>query len=202
MTLAVSHNFQPRQVIRSSEVNTDINEIVSYVNDLEDTLTSDIYALIPAGTKMVFYQASAPAGWTLVNVDDKFLRVVNGGGGGTGGTVAASTSLAHTHTVASHDHTLASHTHSIPNINLDTDGTTSSSASDPYAGAYADVNGEGSSLLSYKNTGGSVAVHFLKGRTATSTSGAASGNTGAATPSTDSQLGVFAYADVIICSKD
>lgn len=35
MTLAVSHNFKPKQVIRSSEVNTDINEIVSYINNLE-----------------------------------------------------------------------------------------------------------------------------------------------------------------------
>lgn len=182
-----------------------------YVNTTLNTIQrdsgsawEDVATLIPSGTKMVFYQASAPTGWTAVAVNDKFLRVVTAGGTGgtTGGTVAASTSLAHTHTVASHDHTLASHTHSIPNINLEPNGVTSSYASDAYSGAYADVNGAGSSLISYKNTGGSVSVHFLNGRTDTSTSGAASGNTGAASPSTDSQLGAFAYADVVIATKD
>lgn len=41
----------------------------------------------PAGTKMVFYQASAPTGWTQdVAVNDQMLRVVSGSGGGTGGS--------------------------------------------------------------------------------------------------------------------
>lgn len=61
---------------------------------------------IPSGTKMVFYQSTAPTGWTAVAVNDMFLRVVTAGGTGgtTGGTVAASTSLAHTHGLSNHFH--------------------------------------------------------------------------------------------------
>jgi hypothetical protein len=63
------------------------------------TTYDDVATMLPAGTAMVFYQASAPVGWTAVAANDKFLRVVTAGGTGgtTGGTVAASTSLAHTH---------------------------------------------------------------------------------------------------------
>lgn len=40
-----------------------------------------------AGTKLVFVQASAPAGWTQVtSLDNGTLRIVSGTGGGTGGT--------------------------------------------------------------------------------------------------------------------
>lgn len=45
----------------------------------------------PAGTKMVFYQSSAPTGWTKeVGIDDHGLKVVASGGGVTGGTQAFS----------------------------------------------------------------------------------------------------------------
>jgi len=43
--------------------------------------------LIPAGTKMAFFQASVPTGWTQdTSVNDKVLRVVSGTGGGSGGS--------------------------------------------------------------------------------------------------------------------
>ena len=42
---------------------------------------------IPSGSVMLFYQASAPTGWTKVSTqNNKALRVVSGTGGGTGGT--------------------------------------------------------------------------------------------------------------------
>lgn len=49
-------------------------------------------ALLPAGTDMLFYQASAPTGWTATAINDRALRVVNAGGtgGSTGGTTAFS----------------------------------------------------------------------------------------------------------------
>lgn len=41
----------------------------------------------PTGTKMLFYQASPPPGWTQdTSVNDKVLRVVSGSGGGSGGS--------------------------------------------------------------------------------------------------------------------
>jgi hypothetical protein len=50
---------------------------------------------IPSGTVMLFYQASAPTGWTQVTTqNNKALRVVSGTGGGTGGSVAFTTAFA------------------------------------------------------------------------------------------------------------
>lgn len=153
----------------------------------------DVATLFPAGTKMVFYQASAPTGWTAVAVNDKFLRVVTAGGtGGTdGGTVAASTSLAHTHTVAAHTHTTPAHQHP-----LDTGSTanTSNGSLITYA-----VIASASSVIEGRASDGSVAGTSPKGQTTSS----GSGTSGSASPATDSQFaGAFAYSDVIIATKD
>ncbi|MDX8400014.1 MAG: hypothetical protein R8K20_07170, partial [Gallionellaceae bacterium] len=45
----------------------------------------------PTGTKMTFFQASAPIGWTQDNTNnDAMLRIVSGTGGGISGTHGAS----------------------------------------------------------------------------------------------------------------
>ncbi len=69
-------------------------------------------------TKIVFYQAAVPTGWTQdTSQNDKALRIVGStGGGGSGGTQAlsATISLAHTHAITaggSHLHPYADHTH-------------------------------------------------------------------------------------------
>lgn len=65
---------------------------------------------IPSGTRMVFVQAEAPVGWTQdTDVNDRVLRVVDSGGGATGGswTISGVTVNNHTLTVAqipSHNH--------------------------------------------------------------------------------------------------
>lgn len=47
------------------------------------------------GTVLLFYQASAPTGWTQVTTqNNKALRVVSGTGGGTGGSVTFTTAFA------------------------------------------------------------------------------------------------------------
>jgi hypothetical protein len=50
-------------------------------------------AYIPSGTKVLFYQASAPTGWSQVTtVNDAAIRIVSGtGGGATGGNTFSST---------------------------------------------------------------------------------------------------------------
>lgn len=148
----------------------------------------------PSGTAMVFYQASAPTGWTAVAVNDKFLRVVTAGGTGgtTGGTVAASTSLAHTHTVDSHTHSVPNHQHNLATTNVSNAAATLAAA---YIAAQG-VSGSGHDLGAYST--GASNRDVMQDRTATD------GNTttGATSPSTDSQLGAFAYADVIIATKN
>jgi hypothetical protein len=52
---------------------------------------------IPSGSVLLFYQASAPTGWTQVTtagLDDSALRIVTGTGGTTGGSVAFTTAFA------------------------------------------------------------------------------------------------------------
>lgn len=68
---------------------------------------------IPTGTKMSFFQASVPTGWTQdVTQNDKVLRVVSSTGGGTGGswTISGISVNSHSLTVAqmpSHQHNLS-----------------------------------------------------------------------------------------------
>lgn len=51
------------------------------------TQLNTYYGIIPASSTMVFFQASAPTGWTKsTSQNNKALRVVSGTGGGTGGT--------------------------------------------------------------------------------------------------------------------
>ena len=73
----------------------------------------------PSGTVMVFYQASAPTGWTKSTAqNNKSLRVVSGTGGGSGGSwdlssgVTSSSTGAHTHSGSSHTHSTPNHSHS------------------------------------------------------------------------------------------
>jgi len=70
----------------------------SYIRSLLDddnaaaaraTLGAAPASLIPPGTVMSFFQATAPAGWTQVTTHhNKALRVVGSTGGGSGGSVA------------------------------------------------------------------------------------------------------------------
>lgn len=154
--------------------------------------------IIPSGTKMVFYQASAPVGWTAVAVNDKFLRVVTSGGtggstGGSGLTPSSTITLAHIHTVAAHTHDLANHTHTGPSHthSVPRDGWGSSGVSQ--TGRISVTN---SATANNDNTTGSG------GTGATSTP--STNTSGYSSPSMDSQLSdtSFQYADVVVASKD
>jgi hypothetical protein len=89
---------------------------------------------VPSGSVMLFYNASAPSGWTQnITQNDKALRVVSSVGGTTGGSVAFSTAFASQPVTGSvslsglsvagsvQSHTLTStelpnHAHTIPNV--------------------------------------------------------------------------------------
>lgn len=62
-------------------------------------IIDSFYWIYPAGTKKIFYQAEAPTGWVKVTTqDNKMLRVVNGTGGVSGGTISASNAFISTGT--------------------------------------------------------------------------------------------------------
>jgi hypothetical protein len=171
------------------------------------TSWDDVGAVIPSGTKMVFYQASAPVGWTAVALNDKFLRVVTAGGtgGSTGGTMAASTSLTHTHTLA-HTHDLSNHTHSTP---VHTHTLSLGGGSGLYQqGLAVYTTGAGGAMVLPSGSTPHETLYPVNSTTVSGGSGT-SGNpssnvSGAASSDTTSSVfsGVFAYADIIVCSKD
>ena len=66
---------------------------------------------IEAGTKMVFFQASVPTGWTQDTANnDKCLRIVSGTGGGSGGTLSVDSAVTGTHALTTGELAVHSHT--------------------------------------------------------------------------------------------
>lgn len=140
-------------------------------NEVQLTNAGDI-GNIPSGTKMLFFQAAAPVGWTQDTThDDKSLRVVSGTGGGDGGTKAFTTTFGAGKTSDSHVLSIAqipAHTHPI-----NTGNATTGSANATFS--------KGSAIFS------------------SMTSGAAGSGSGHNHPLTNFDL---QYVDVIIATKD
>jgi hypothetical protein len=151
------------------------------------------------GTKAVFYQASAPTGWTKdTTYNDRILRVVSSaGGGGSAGTqgISSAITLAHTHSISTEaDHAHASgHTHSL--------NTTFQSPSGSGAGSkgYGVVSGE---VREYDD--GSSSVSQLISSTVSASPSVTSAGTHNHGGTTGSQLSdiTLAYVDAINCTKD
>lgn len=161
------------------------------------------YHQIPSGTVAFFFQAAAPASWTqLVTQNDKGLRVVSGGTGGTaGGTTAISAglTLAHTHSISSsgnHTHTCPAHTHTL--------NTSTGSGPATPSNFVGQATVAGGQILQERTTGAGGLIPVLK-TLATSGSynsgSAGDHNHGGATGSLLSNV-TLAYADVIMCSKN
>lgn len=101
----------------------------SRIDDLEDDV-AELGSGFPATTAMLFWQASAPTGWTKSTThNDKALRVVSGTGGGNGGTNSFSSTFSKTTTDATTltTGTIPSHAHS------DSYGYASATGGGPFA---------------------------------------------------------------------
>lgn len=181
---------------------------------------------IPSGSRMVFYQAAAPTGWTQVTgIDNRSMRVVDGTGGGTGGSVGFSTLFARTatdaHTLTSaempvHDHGGATSTVSNDHTHTFSGTTSTESTTHNHGYTYENLfNGcagsLGSGLYAVSSTttassgGQSVPhTHSYSGSTggisanhSHSISNAGSG--GSHSHTMDMRV---TYIDVIVCSRD
>ena len=114
------HAQIPRTLVTKDWLN-DVQEIIMAViedagtgntkgrdgdNDLLNAIKTIVgVEFMPAGTKMAFFQAAAPVGWTQdVSQNDKMLRVVSGAGAGSGGGWTIS---GLTHAVPNHKHATA-----------------------------------------------------------------------------------------------
>lgn len=168
-----------------------INNTTLTFNDAT-TMTTAAVSPIPAGTVMLFYQASAPTGWTkVVTQDNKALRVVSGTGGVSGGTTAfssvftnqtVSTSISVSISGTTGATTLAtsqmpSHTHSLP------------SGAGGGCSFFAGNNLTDSPPVSGSTGGGGSHTHSFSG------SGSGSGTSSAVTLNVQ-------YIDIILCSKN
>jgi hypothetical protein len=134
---------------------------------------------------MLFYQASAPTGWTQVTtVDDRALRVVGGAGAGTGGTYSFSGYFSGSFSVGSTAITEAqmpSHTHGV------------NDPSHRHEYASGGVAGGGYNVLSNGNGSNAVTEYAYTGISIQYT-GANNGHS--------HSIPSLQYADVIICTKN
>jgi len=71
-----------------------LSQFANFLNSSGQVSASGIQSgvVLPSGTVSLYYQSSAPTGWTQVtSLNDYDLRLVSSGGGTTGGTTAYST---------------------------------------------------------------------------------------------------------------
>lgn len=138
--------------------------------------------VIPAGTKMVFYQAAAPTGWTrdTTSADNRFLRVVTAGSPGTnGGAFSLGLESSHTHSMQSHTH----------------------QSTTPSTGWNLSVGGVTGALWS-NTTGNGSGWFSTSGNTMTST-GPSTVNTGSGAAHTHTHTSAeHLYSDMLLASKD
>jgi len=220
---------------RATNSSGDPDDIVAAVDDRVLTRIAGVLAFtqltagmfpasekFAAGTKMVFYQANAPTGWTGVALSDRVLRVVSvGGSGGTGGGAVGFSTWAGTTTSAAaapgstdgftlttnempvHTHTASggttdsqgSHAHTLP---LPFGGGGGSNYSVDITGADTDPPGAAPNT----SAAGSHA-HNINALTLNNTGGgAAHAHAHSATHSHTLNNTNMLYSDVIVASKD
>ena len=149
----------------------------------------------PAGTSMLFYDATAPTGWTAESINDKAIRVVSSGGtGGTDGGTTAFSSVLTSWTLT--EGQLPSHTHGIGTL----DFTTTDPGTHRHTQTTYNTTTYGSSGLSgvRKNTSsGNTGYAGAHTHSVSSWSGALA-TTGSGTAIDHA----IQYSDVIIATKD
>lgn len=159
---------------------------------------------IPSGSAMLFYQASAPTGWTQVTThNDKLLRVVSGTGAGSGGSNAFSSVNAQTvvggHTLAASELPIVSANTGSVNVITYCGGSNGNAVAYCTGGwGFPSTNALGGSTVvpqatgSYSYTGGFNALNAFAS-TSTNTGGGAHYHT----------VGFgIQYVDMIIASKN
>jgi hypothetical protein len=102
-----------------------VTDVAPSKNAVYDKIEA-LSAGFPSGTKMLFYQDTAPTGWTIENtLDDKLVYITKGSaaGGQTGGAAHSTgtwTQPNHNHTLSAHVHSMMDHTHTVSVVNTST----------------------------------------------------------------------------------
>lgn len=147
---------------------------------------------IPSSTVMLFYQSSAPTGWTQVtSLNDYDMRITSGTGGSTGGTTAYST-------------VFSNQTPTITTSGLSAGATTLSTSQIPshnhdVAGYSGRVNGSNFNLFFPPNCYGSSCTFSQTGYQG----GGGSHSHSISGSATSSAITLnVRYANIILCSKN
>lgn len=130
---------------------------------------NSLYKGFPSGTKMLFQQTAAPAGWTKdVTHNNKALRVVNGAAS-SGGTVAFTTAFASKAVAGTVGNTtlttaqMPSHTHGVGNTSavFYSGGANDNKASNSTAVLSSATGGDGAHTHSFAGTAIDLAVQYV-----------------------------------------
>ena len=152
-----------------------------------------------SGTSLLFYQATAPVGWTKQVINDKAIRVVSGSGGSTGGSTAFSSVFTSRTPAGSVSGTVASHTLTLSQIPSHNhySGTSWGGLSAPDAAIFGETTNSSTRFMSQ---GSSNSTRYPN----TSSSGGGGSHNHGWSGSFSGSAMDFAvqYADVIICTKD
>ena len=163
-----------------------LSQFANFLNSSGQVSAAGIQSgvILESGTVSLYYQASAPTGWTqLTSLNDYALRIASSGGGTTGGSIAFSTVFSSTSpTVTVGATTLSStqiptHSHSYSVSNVDNKQAT-----------WVPCNFSG---FSYSNSGLSSAT--------TGSFGGGDSHTHSATSTLNLNV---RYVNIILCSKN
>lgn len=174
-----------------------------------DFLQAEIAALsgaqeIPAGTAMVFAQASAPTGWTqLTTWANHMLRVVNTIGGGSGGSMSPILNNivpAHTHTFTDSPATV-DHTHV---ISMDTVAAHNHGYTASVVGALVQPGTGANQTVGAPPSSSSTATGGAHTHTATTTSNSSTSHSHSGTTDVNGSAINWTplYLDTIVCTKN
>lgn len=175
-----------------------LSQFANFVNSSGQVSAAGLQAgvVVESGTTMLFYQASAPVGWTQVtSLNDYDLRLTSGVGGTTGGTTAYST-------------VFANQTPTITTSGLSAGATTLSSSQMPSHShtTIASGNPYGTPAGCFQTASGIVSVSGLEAVSGNSTN--SQGGGGSHTHSISGSASASAitlnvrYANIILCSKN
>jgi len=194
-----------------------LSGVTSAIQTQLNTLSADVAQFLPAGTKMLFQQTSAPTGWTkeTSNFDNSAIRVTTGntGSGGTvdftalfTGNVTGTISTSVSGTVASHTLSTAempAHRHYVFRNdvgNLDSGGAGNITASN--FACYGNASfGSGDEKYSIVATGNDANVGLSSSAGSTQAHNHGWSGSASSTFSNGNDLAVK-YVDVIIASKN
>jgi hypothetical protein len=171
-----------------------LSQFANYVNSSGQVSTAGLQSgvVLPSGTVSLYYQASAPSGWSQVtSYNDYALRIVSGTGGGTGGTTAFSTVFTNqTPTISGGvlSGSVGATTLTLAQIPSHSHGLPFNGPGNQIMGSWSDGQGGYNPATTNNEGGGGSHTHSFSGSVSAITSSAITLN--------------VRYVNIIICSKN